>query len=79
MKWTHKPPAGTGWWFVGEFRKGRFHHNIVDVKETKSGLWWSFIDGLTWNSVDEYPNYWWAGPIVCPNYRKLFPAKMRKP
>jgi hypothetical protein len=70
-KWSSKPPRVAGWWFVSQLslRRGakRRHVQLCDVRERRPGRWqWSFIDGLTWNSTDDYPKYQWLGPLIPP-------------
>ena len=78
MKWTTNYPHVTGWWFVGK-RKGKtFRHNIIEVRKCRRRMQWSFIDGLTWNNCNEYPDYFWAGPIECPDYKHLIAPNSTK-
>jgi len=70
MRWTKKTPKVTGWWLIGGRRGVKWVTNIVEVREKHREFQWSFINGLTWQTVDNYPHYWWAGPIKTPKLPK---------
>jgi len=86
VEWSRTPPDSEGYWLGGEWHRNKFYRLVIEVQRAGNSFEWSFGDGLTWNSVDEYPYYWWC-PIVIPAnpplplkriVRKRFPRRTRK-
>lgn len=66
LGWRPEPPDKSGMWWVRQKNK-KHEPPIVQVQKRGRSFMWSFIDGLTWNRCDEYPQYEWCGPIVPPS------------
>lgn len=77
MKWRKKP-NGYGYWFLGEDKKIGFDWRIVDVRFLNGQWLWSYPNGSKWNPVDNYPEYWWSGPILAPPFSTTKHRKSRR-
>ena len=71
MNWSSKPPRISGWWFMGRKHDRHLFVDLVEVQERKRQWQWTFANRQVWLSVDDFPKYKWAGPIVCPSLKNF--------
>lgn len=64
IEMSYEPPSKEGYWWVWD---GKAEEPVVcevssrfNEDSGKHVLYWSFIDGLTWNLVSKYRSYKWA-------------------
>jgi len=68
MKWTHKLPAQAGWFWSKFIPFGKKRETaIVVVRVVRNGSKKLRVNGQSLESMSQYGERLWAGPIEPPN------------